>query len=220
MLPVLLQTDQELRMYLEYEMKKALLIASFVALAVSGTTQAAGDAAAGKTKSAACAACHGADGNSGANPLWPKLAGQHPEYIAKQLHDFKANQRKDATMAPMAAPLKDQDIDDLAAYFSSLSRKIGEAAADKVELGQSLYRSGSSNGASACTGCHGPSGDGNGPANFPALSGQSAAYVAKQLKGFRSGTRSNDLNGMMADVASKLTDEEIEAVSQYVQGLH
>ncbi|HDK37920.1 MAG TPA: cytochrome c4 [Thiolapillus brandeum] len=201
-------------------MKKALLIASFVAMAVSGAAQAAGDAAAGKTKSAACAACHGADGNSGANPLWPKLAGQHPKYIKKQLHDFKANKRKDATMAPMAAPLKDQDIEDLAAYFSSQSRTVGVAAADQVELGQSLYRAGSSNGAPACSGCHGPAGAGNVAANFPGLSGQSAAYVAKQLKDFRSGARSNDLNGMMAGVAAKLTDKEINAVSQYVQGLH
>ncbi len=201
-------------------MKKALLIASFVAMAVSGVAQAAGDAAAGKTKSAACAACHGADGNSGANPLWPKLAGQHPKYIQKQLHDFKAAKRKDPTMAPMAAPLKDQDIEDLAAYFSSQTRTVGEAAADKVEMGQSLYNAGSSNGAPACSGCHGPAGAGNGAANFPGLSGQSAAYVAKQLKAFRSGARSNDMNGMMAGVASKLSDQEIEAVAQYVQGLH
>lgn len=201
-------------------MKKALLIASFVAMAVSGFAQAAGDAAAGKTKSAACAACHGADGNSGANPLWPKLAGLHPKYIKKQLHDFKAAKRKDATMAPMAAPLKEQDIEDLAAYFSSQTRTIGEAAADKVQLGQSLYRAGSSNGAPACTGCHGPAGGGNGAANFPGISGQSAAYVAKQLKDFRSGARSNDMNSMMAGVAAKLNDKEIDALSQYVQGLH
>lgn len=201
-------------------MKKALLIASFVAMGVSGATQAAGDAAAGKTKSAACAACHGADGNSGANPLWPKLAGQHPKYMAKQMHDFKAGKRKDAMMAPMATPLTDQDIEDLAAYFSGLSLTIGEAAADKVELGQSLYLAGNGNGAPACSGCHGPSGVGNEPANFPGLSGQSAAYVAKQLKDFRSGARSNDMNSMMADVAARLSDKDIEAVSQYVQGLH
>ncbi|HEC06049.1 MAG TPA: cytochrome c4 [Thiolapillus brandeum] len=201
-------------------MKKALLIASFVAMAVSGVAQAAGDAAAGKTKSAACAACHGADGNSGVNPLWPKLAGQHPKYIMKQLHDFKATKRKDATMAPMAAPLKDQDIEDLAAYFSSQTLTVGEAAVDKVALGQKTYRGGSSNGAPACSGCHGPAGGGNGAANFPSISGQSAAYVAKQLKAFRSGERANDMNGMMAGVAAKLTDKEIDALSQYVQGLH
>ena len=201
-------------------MKKALLIASFVAMAAAGVAQAAGDAAAGKTKSAACAACHGADGNSGVNPLWPKLAGQHPKYIKKQLHDFKAGKRKDGTMAPMAAPLTDQDIEDLAAYFSSQARTIGEAAKDKVAQGEKLYRAGSSNGAPACSGCHGPAGGGNGAANFPGLSGQSAAYVAKQLKDFRSGARNNDMNGMMAGVAAKLTDAEIDAVSQYIQGLH
>ncbi len=207
-------------MYLEYEMKKALLIASFVAMAAVGVAQAAGNAAAGKTKSAACAACHGADGNSGVNPLWPKLAGQHPKYIKKQLHDFKAGKRKDGTMAPMAAPLNDQDIENLAAYFSSQKRTIGAAAKDKVALGEKVYRAGGSNGAPACSGCHGPAGGGNGAANFPSLSGQSAAYVAKQLKDFRSGARNNDMNGMMAGVAAKLTDAEIDAVSQYVQGLH
>ena len=123
-------------------------------------------------------------------------------------------------MAPMAAPLKDQDIEDLAAYFSSQTRKIGEAAADKVDMGQSLYRAGSSNGAPACSGCHGPAGAGNSAANFPSIGGQSAAYVAKQLKDFRSRARSNDLNGMMAGVAAKLSDKEIDAVSQYLQGLH
>ena len=201
-------------------MKKALLIASFVALAATGVAQAAGDVAVGKTKSAACAACHGADGNSGVNPLWPKLAGQHPKYIMKQLHDFKAGKRKDATMAPMAAPLSDQDMENLAAYFSSQTRTIGQAAKDKVAQGEKLYRAGSSNGAPACSGCHGPAGGGNAAANFPSLSGQSADYVAKQLKAFRDGTRSNDMNGMMAGVAARLTDAEIAAVAQYVQGLH
>ncbi|WP_457666292.1 c-type cytochrome [Thiolapillus sp.] len=201
-------------------MKKALLIASFVAMAVSSVAHAAGDAAAGKTKSAACAACHGADGNSGVNPLWPKLAGQHPKYIMKQLHDFKAGKRKDATMAPMAAPLNDQDMENLAAYFSSQTRTVGEAAADKVAMGQKIYRAGSSNGAPACSGCHGPAGSGNAAANFPSIGGQSAAYVAKQLKAFRSGERANDMNGMMAGVAAKLNDKEIDALSQYVQGLH
>lgn len=201
-------------------MKKVLMITSLAALLAAGVAQAAGDAAAGKTKSAVCAACHGADGNSGANPLWPKLAGQHPKYITKQLLDFKANKRTDGTMAPMAAPLSDQDIADLAAYFSSQTRTIGEAVADKVAVGQTIYRAGTGNGVAACSGCHGPAGSGNGAANFPALSGQSAAYVAKALKDFRSGARANDLNGMMAGVVSGLSDAEIDAVAQYVQGLH
>lgn len=202
-------------------MKKALLIASMAMLAMAGTIQAAGNAEAGKTKSVVCAACHGVDGNSGVNPMWPKLAGQHPNYIIKQVNDFKANKRTEVMMAPMVAPLSEQDIADLAAYFSSQKRTIGEAAADKVAAGEKLYRAGNAtSGVSACTACHGPTGSGNPLANFPGLSGQGAAYVVKALKDFRSGTRNNDAAGMMQDVASRLTDAEIDAVAQYVQGLH
>jgi len=207
-------------MYLELKMKKVVWIASLLALATYGPAQAAGDAAAGKVKSAVCAACHGVDGNSGANPLWPKLAEQHPSYIMKQLRDFKEKKRNDETMSPMAMPLSDQDIEDLAAYFSSQKGTVGEAAADVVEMGEAIYRAGTANGVAACAGCHGPAGNGNGPAKFPRISGQTAAYVAKQLKDFRAGTRSNDLNGMMRDVASRMSDKEIESVSQYIQGLH
>ena len=202
-------------------MKKALLVAAMAMLAVAGTTQAAGDAEAGKAKSAVCAACHGADGNSGANPVWPKLAGQHPGYILKQLADFKANKRSDAMMSPMAAPLSEADMADLAAYFSSQKRTVGEAAADKVAAGEQLYRAGNAaNGVSACTACHGPTGSGNPQANFPSIAGQGAAYTVKALKDFRAGSRNNDTGAMMQDVASRLTDAEIEAVAQYVQGLH
>ena len=202
-------------------MKKALLVVSVAMLALAGATHAAGNAEAGKTKSAVCAACHGTDGNSGANPLWPKLAGQHPDYIIQQLQDFKAGKRTEAMMSPMAAPLSEEDMADLAAYFTSQKRTIGEAAADKVEEGEKLYRAGNAvSGVSACTACHGPNGAGNPLSKFPSLSGQSAAYVAKALKDFRSGTRNNDAAGMMRDVASRMTDAEIDAVSQYVQGLH
>ena len=124
-------------------------------------------------------------------------------------------------MAPMAAPLTDEDMVNLAAYFSSQKATVGETAADKLAAGQSLYRGGNAaNGVSACTACHGPKGEGNPQANFPNLSGQSAAYVAKALQDFRSGARANDAGKMMSDIASRLTDAEIEAVSQYVQGLH
>lgn len=202
-------------------MKKALLVASMTMLAFAGATYAAGNAEAGKTKSAVCAACHGADGNSGANPVWPKLAGQHPNYIIQQLNDFKSEKRTEAMMAPMVAPLSEEDIADLAAYFSSQKRTVGEAAADQVAAGEKLYRAGNAtSGVSACTACHGPTGSGNLLSNFPSLSGQGAAYVVKALKDFRSGTRNNDTAGMMQDVASRLTDAEIDAVAQYVQGLH
>ncbi len=200
-------------------MNKWLVSVSMVlAIAASGV-QAAGDAAAGKAKSAVCMACHGPDGNS-PNPIWPKLAGQHASYIKKQLNDFKAGARKNELMAPMAAPLQDQDIEDLAAYFSSQKQKPGEAAADQVALGERVFRAGNpEKGVAACGGCHGPNGAGNPGARFPRIAGQHAAYLEKALKDFRDGKRSNDLNKMMQGVASGLSDAEIAAVAQYLQGL-
>jgi cytochrome c553 len=180
---------------------------------------AAGDIEAGKAKSATCLACHGADGNS-VNPVWPKLAGQHPSYIQKQLHSFKAGDRKDPLMSPMAAPLTDEDMANLAAYFSSQTRVQGTADPAMAQKGEQLYRAGNGkSGVAACAGCHGPKGSGNPGANVPSLGGQHAAYVEKALKDFRAGTRTTDPNRMMRDVAGKMTDAEIAAVSQYVQGL-
>ncbi|MCG8427694.1 MAG: cytochrome c4 [Chromatiales bacterium] len=200
-------------------MNKWLVSVSIVlAFTVTGV-QAAGDADAGKTKSATCLACHGPDGNS-PNPIWPKLAGQHPSYIIKQVSDFKAGKREDPLMTPMAAPLNDQDIQDLAAYFSGQTQSAGTAAADKVELGEKLYRAGNmETGVAACMACHGPTGIGNPAANFPRISGQHADYLVKTMKDFRDGKRTNDLNKMMQGVVAKMTDKEIEAVAQYVQGL-
>jgi cytochrome c553 len=197
-------------------MKKLLTAAIACALiGVAGTTMAAGNADAGKTKSATCMACHGPDGNSPTNPVWPKLAGQHASYIIKQLNGT------DQTMSPMAAPLQAQDIEDLAAYFSSQPRKIGEADPALVAKGEAIYRGGDlSKGLPACIACHGPKGAGNGPANFPSIGGQHAAYVEGTLKKFRSGERANDINRMMRDIAAKMTDAEIKAVASYVSGLH
>ncbi|MCP4993731.1 MAG: cytochrome c4 [Gammaproteobacteria bacterium] len=201
-------------------MNKWLVSVSIVmALAATGA-QAAGNAEEGKVKSATCLACHGPDGNS-PNPQWPKLAGQHPSYIIKQLNDFRAEARKDNLMSPMAAPLTDQDVENLAAYFSSQKQTAGSSAADQIDAGGEMYRAGNaSTGVAACMACHGPTGIGNAPANFPRISGQHATYVEKALKDFRSGARSNDTNSMMQDVAGKMTDAEIKAVAQYVQGLH
>ena len=196
-------------------------LVSFSILLALGTAgvQAAGDAAAGKTKSAVCMACHGADGNS-PNPIWPKLAGQHTSYILAQLRHFKEGSRKNDLMSPMAAPLSDQDMADLAAYFSGHTQNGGTAAADKVTVGEKIYRAGNPNTkVAACMACHGPSGAGNAPAKFPRISGQHAAYVEKTLKDFREGSRDNDPNKMMRGVAANMTDAEITAVAQYVQGL-
>jgi cytochrome c553 len=197
-----------------------VMVAAAAALGVYGSVQAAGDAAAGKAKSAACAACHGADGNSAA-PNFPKLAGQHEGYLLKQLEDFKSGARKNAIMSGQVAALSDQDMQDLAAYFSSQTIKGGTADEKLVPMGEKLYRGGDvANGTAACIGCHGPTGAGNPAAKFPHLAGQHAEYLDVQLKAFRGGERANDAGKMMRNVAAKLSDAEIKAVASYIQGLH
>jgi len=201
-------------------MKKVLLIASLFSFAFTGQAVTAGDAAAGKTKSAACAACHGMDGNSPA-PNFPKLAGQGEAYIVKQLQDFKAGKRVDATMNAMVLPLSEADMADIAAFYAGQAGSTGTAAGDQVELGQAIYRAGNAaSGVAACTACHGPTGAGNPQASFPKLSGQHADYTAAQLNRFRKSERANDAGSMMRGVAVKMSEAEIAAVAQYIQGLH
>jgi cytochrome c553 len=190
------------------------------ALGWTGSAHAAGTVEAGQAKSATCMACHGMDGNS-ANPEWPSLAGQHPSYIVKQLRHFKANERQNPLMSPMAMILTDQDMEDLAAYFGSQTlRPTGETEPSKLELGQRIFRAGiAARGVPSCAGCHGPSGRGIPGAAFPAIGGQHAVYVANQLRNYRSATRATDPNSMMRTIAAKLTDEEIDAVASYLQGM-
>jgi cytochrome c553 len=192
-----------------------LLLAMTPAHAAAG-----GSAEAGKNKVAACAGCHGADGNGGADPTWPKLAGQSGDYIAKQLAEFKAGLRKDPIMAGMAAALSPQDMKDIGAYYESLPAKAGAARnKDTIKLAERLYRGGNAkNGVAACMGCHGPSGHGI-PPRFPRVSGQSAAYTEKQLLAFKSGRRAND-GEAMTRVAFRMSEEEIKAVADYMAGLH
>ncbi len=184
---------------------------------------AEGDAAAGQTKSAGCAGCHGPDGNSPSD-AFPKLAGQHGEYVIRQLKLFKSGGRQNPIMAGMAAGLSEQDMADVAAFYAGQTIQPGAAQADKVELGQALYRGGdAANGIPACMACHAPDGSGNGPAGYPALGGQHAAYIAAKLKDFRNGTvwgTGDDASKIMATVAKHLTDEQIDALSSYIQGLH
>jgi cytochrome c553 len=207
-------------MYLGNAMKKALLTLFLVALCGGSTVNAAGDAAAGKGKSAACAGCHGMDGNS-VNPEWPKIAGQHADYLTKQLMNFKSGERENALMTGQVAALNDQDMADLGAYYASLEGQPGAADPEKVAVGQSIYRAGNAaSGVSACIACHSPTGAGNPQANFPSLSGQHATYTIAQLKAFRAGARANDAGQMMRNIAARMTDAEIEAVSQYIQGLN
>lgn len=201
-------------------MKTNTLIAIIAFALAAGNADAAGDAQAGQAKSAPCAACHGADGNS-TNPEWPKLAGQHPKYVEKQLKDFKAGRRVNAMMTGMVAPLSENDMADLAAFYATKARTGGYASEERVALGKKIYRGGNSEtGVPACMACHGPSGAGDPLGAIPALSGQHAKYVAMQLYAFRDLERSNDPKAMMRDVARWMTKEEIEAVSEYIAGLH
>lgn len=196
---------------------KKQLIAALILVGATGFAHAAGDAAAGKTKAAACAACHMADGNS-MIPNFPKIAGQHAPYIVKQLTEFKAGTRKDATMFGMTAALNEQDMADLGAYFASQSTNIGTADVDKAAMGKIIYQGGNKEtGLAACMACHGPAGKGNAAAKFPSIKGQHTAYTIKQLKDFRSGARSNV---MMNDIAAKMSDAEIASVAEFIQGLH
>ena len=196
---------------------KKQLIAALILVSTTGISYAAGDATAGKAKAAACGACHMADGNS-MIPNFPKIAGQHESYITKQLSEFKAGTRVDATMKGMTAALSVQDMADLGAYFASQSGSIGSANAEKAAIGKTIYQAGNKvTGLSACMACHGPSGKGNAGAKFPTLAGQHTAYTIKQLKDFRSGTRSN---AMMNDIAAKMSDAEIDAAAEFIQGLH
>ena len=194
---------------------------TLVASLVLGTAQAAGDPEAGKLKSAQCAACHGADGNS-VNPEWPKLAGQHADYLVKQLSYFEKGERENATMKPMANVLDEQGREDVAAYYASQAVKTGSAAPELVALGEKIYRSGNAeSGVAPCMGCHGPNGAGNPAALYPALRGQHAKYTENQLHGFAEGKRVNEnAKKMMQILASRMTNREIRAVASYIQGLH
>jgi cytochrome c553 len=175
---------------------------------------------AGKAKSAVCAGCHGADGNGGADPSWPKLAGQDAAYLVKQLKDFKSGARKDPIMAGMVAGLSDSDMANLGAYFASLKPTTGTArSADIAKQGERIYRGGiASRGVAACMSCHGPSGAGI-PPHFPRVSGQKNAYTKKQMLAFKAGTRTND-GKVMTMIAFKLSEGEIDALSEYMAGLH
>ena len=202
-------------------MKSKVLFSLLALFAVAATSQAAGDADAGQAKAQVCFSCHGVNGNS-VNPIWPNLAGQHAGYLAKQLADFKAGeQRNNALMMGQVMSLSPQDMADLAAFFAGQEPSPGSADESKVPLGEKLYRGGNKvTGVSACIACHGPTGAGNPAAKYPLLSGQHAAYTAQTLKDFRAGVRKNDPGKMMQNIAARMTDAEIEAVSSYMQGLH
>ncbi len=202
-------------------MKSKVIFSLLALFAIAGTTQAAGDADAGQAKAQVCFSCHGVNGDS-VNPIWPKLAGQNEGYIAKQLADFKAgDQRNDPLMMGQVMSLSPQDMADLAAFFAKQKPSPGSADEASISMGEKLYRGGNkATGVSACIACHGPTGAGNPAAKYPLMSGQHTAYTVKALKDFRSGARKNDPGKMMQNIAARMTDAEIDAVSSYMQGLH
>ncbi|HEX5311418.1 c-type cytochrome [Aquabacterium sp.] len=201
-----------------------LIAVASVALSLSGLAQASEtkaakpDLAAGEAKvTAVCSACHTADGSRGA-PTNPILQGQHPEYIVKQLTEFKEGKRKNAVMNGMAAALSPEDMKNVAAYFATKKAKDGAAKnKDLVALGEKIYRGGiAKKNVPACAGCHSPNGAGM-PAQYPRLAGQHGDYTKAQLTAFRQGERTN--SAQMAAIAANLSDKEIEALADYIAGL-
>ena len=181
----------------------------------------AGDISRGEELSGSCAACHGADGNSD-NPEWPNIAGQGERYLFEQLKAYQTGDRENAVMAGQVSDLDEQDMRDLAAYYASLEPGVaGGVDPELRERGEDIYRGGiPDKGVAACMACHGPAGAGMAGAGFPRVGGQHAQYTAEQLRKYRDGDRDTDRNRMMRDVAERLSDDEIEAVSSYLSGLH
>lgn len=201
-------------------------VACVLAVTVIGTNvQAAGDAEAGQAKAATCVACHGVDGNS-AVPTFPKLSGLGHKYLLKQMQDIRDGRRPVALMAGQVDNMTDQDLSDIAAFYDAQPRTGGTADPGKVSLGRKVYLGGiAERQVPACSGCHSPTGNGNGPAGYPALAGQHADYVAAQLKMFRKGYEdpAGRTNGgeakIMRTTAFRMSDMEIEAVASYIAGL-
>jgi len=206
--------------------KLAIFLGLFFGTAGIAVAQS-GDAEAGKEKSQVCAACHGPNGESPTD-MYPHLAGQHQKYLFKQLKDFKLASetggeegRNNPIMMGQVAALSEQDMADLAAFYAAKDSPKGESPEDVIAKGEDLFRRGNpETNMPSCAGCHGPRGNGMGLAAFPDISGQHAAYTKSQLEMFRSGERANDPNGMMQGVTEKMSDEEIELLSKFLNGLY
>jgi len=206
---------------------KKLILAAFAGIGLGAVVTAAaapaiqveGDKQAGKKMAQQCAACHGQDGNS-TNPKWPKLAGQHASYMYKQLEDFKAKRRENATMYGQVQGLSKKDMQNLAVYYAAQDMKLGEADAKLADLGERIYRAGdATDGVAPCMGCHGPAGRGNPAAVFPRLAGQHSEYTVSQLRMFKDDERSNDAGQMMRNIAANMSEKQIKAVASYIEGL-
>lgn len=197
----------------------AVILSSFG----SAYAQPEADPAAGQQKAQTCAACHG---QTGISPVesFPHLAGQQMSYLAKQIRDIRDGERIVAQMMGMVDGFSDQDAWDVAAYYAEQGANLGHAKADDAALlarGEELYRAGDSRlGVPACSACHSPTGAGIGSAVYPAIAGQYPAYTVATLRAFAAGERANDPNSSMRDIATKLSDDDMQAVANYLFGLH
>lgn len=203
-------------------MRKLLVsLAATLGLAVGAAhAQVEGNPSAGREKAQVCAACHGQQGISAA-PTFPNLAGQQPNYLIKQIVDIRDGTRVVPQMAGIVDNLTEQDIADLAAYYANQTPNLGQADPELAQRGLELYKAGSlAKGIPACMACHMPTGEGIDTARYPALSGQHPEYTVTTLKAFANGERSNDPNAIMRDIASKMSDSDMEAVANYVYGVH
>jgi len=213
-------------------MKRSFLTLICLMASLSATQAlAAGDAAAGESKVAMCSGCHGSDGNSMV-AAFPKLAGLGEKYMTQQLRLIKSGERVIVEMTGMLIASSDQDLQDMAAYYDSKTRQVSGAQditlvgisnpEEALDFGENVYRGGNmKTGVASCTGCHSPSGNGNGPAGYPGLGGQHADYIAKQLLAYRRGERASGANAsIMQGVAANLSDREIKAVANYISGLN
>lgn len=201
---------------------KKLIAGVVLGVSLTALAHGAGDPEAGESNAAVCAGCHGQGGTKPVMGTYPKLSELGEVYLYRQLTNIKNGDRQVAEMTGLLNNLSDQDLQDLAAYFDQQNMPVGQADPDLVEQGQALYRGGNlASGVPACSGCHNPRGKGNEPAGFPRLGGQNAEYITKQLQAYRSGSRGGGAEAqIMMDVAAKLTDAEIKAVSSYISGLH
>ena len=200
-----------------------LLLTALIVTNANGTST--GDPISGQAKAAMCLGCHGADGNS-LVPTFPKLAGLGHKYLLKQMQEIRDGRRPVALMAGQVDNMSDEDLADIAAFYNEQTRTGGSVAADKVDLGRKVYMSGiADRKVPACAGCHSPTGNGNGPAGYPALGGQHAEYIAGQLRMFRKGYEdpTGRVNGgeskIMRTTAFRMSDGEIDAVASYIAGL-
>lgn len=201
------------------------LLLTLLAAGFGSAHAVTGNPEAGKAQTAACGACHGQDGATPLDPTYPVLAGQNERYLLRQLQMIQTDARQIPLMAGQLNGKTDQDLADLAAYYASLPAKVGQAKGDDESIARAerLYRGGDlSKGVAACIACHGPTGKGNAPAGFPAISGQAVGYSQKQLTEYREGRRATDesYGAMMRGVAARLTDTEIAALADYLHGLN